>query len=84
MSSGDQSNCCGTKGDRLFDSGRTETNKTSEGEDRGGNDRGSDLKGPSVTHPMVGVCGKDRKEGSETLGGLESHTLGGQPKRSAE
>ena len=68
------------KEDGPFDSGRAETNKTNEGEDRRGSDRDSDLKGPSVTHPMVGVHRKDKKEGSKTLGGLESHTLGGQPK----
>ena len=67
------------KGDIPFDSGRTETNKTSEGEYRGGNDRDSNLKGPSVTHPMVDVRGKDRKEGSKTFGGMESHTFGGSP-----
>ena len=75
VSSGDRSNCCGTKEDGPFDSGRAETNKTNEGEYIRGNDRDLDLKGPTVTHPMVGVRGKDRKEGSETFEGLEGHML---------
>ena len=47
--------------------------------DKMNSDRDTDLKGPSVTHPTMGVCRKDRKEGSETFKGLESHTFGGRP-----
>ena len=48
-------------------------------EDQMNSDRDIDLKGPSVTHPIMGVLKKDRKEGSETFKGLESHTFGGSP-----
>ena len=42
-------------------------------------DKGADLKGLSVTHPIMGVRRKDRKEDSDTFEGLESHTFGGSP-----
>ena len=64
------------KEDEPFDSGRAETNKTNEGEDRRGNTRDLDLKGSVITHSTVG---KDKKEGSEMFEGLESHTFGGSP-----
>ena len=48
-------------------------------EDQMNNDRDTDLKGPSVTHPIMGMRRKDRKEGSEMFEGLEIHTFGGSP-----
>ena len=48
-------------------------------EDKMNSDRDTDLKGPSVTHLIMGVRRKDRKESSETFEGLESHTFGGSP-----
>ena len=66
-----------------FDRGRAETNmitrKTNEGKDRMNRDRDLDLKGLSVTHLIMGVCRRDRKEGSEMFEGLESHTLWSSP-----
>ena len=50
---------------------------TGKVKDKMNSDRDVDLKGPSVTHPIMGVRRKDRKESSETFEGLESHTFGG-------
>ena len=46
-------------------------------------DGDGNLKGPSVTPPIMRMCIKDKKEGSETSKKLESHMFGGEPKRPA-
>ena len=74
VGSGDRSSCCGAKGAEPF--GRDETN---EGKDKMRVDKGATMKGPSVTQPIMSMRRKDRKEGSETFKGLESHTFGGRP-----
>ena len=46
-------------------------------------DGDGNLKGPSVTPPIMSMCRKYKKEGSETSEKLESHMFGGEPKRLA-
>ena len=46
-------------------------------------DGDGNLKGPSVTPPIMSMCRKDKKEGSEMSEKLESHMFGGESKRPA-
>ena len=46
--------------------------------------KGTDLKGPSVTQLIMSLRRKNEKEGDETPEEPNSHTFGGEPKRSAD